>query len=159
MQKWIILIVVVLISVIGIFIVLNVNIETEYIPESEVGETEFRKTIVSLYFKDKTSGSLVKETRMIDSKELLRNPYDVLIKMLIEGPENTNYERLIPEGTSVLSTNFENGCVNINFSKEFSENLETSQIQASVDTIYQTLKELTEVTSVKILVEGAEIQV
>lgn len=157
MQKWIILIVVVLIFVVGIFIVLNVNIETEYVPESEVGEIELRKTIVSLYFSDKTSGSLVKETRMIDSKELLRNPYDVLIKMLIEGPENTNYERLIPEGTSVLNTSFENGCVNINFSKEFSENLEVSQIQASIDTIYRTLKELTEVTSVKILVEGEEV--
>ena len=158
MQKWIILIVIAVIAIIGVFIVMNVSIETEYIPESEVEETELRKTIVSLYFKDKTTGELVKETRMIDSKELLKNPYNALVKMLIDGPENTNYEKTIPEGTSIIDTTFESGCVNINFSKEFSENIETAKLQASINSIYQTLRELTEVTSIKILVEGVEIE-
>ena len=75
MQKWIILIVVAIIVIIGIFIALNVSIETEYVPETEIEEVELRKTIVTLYFKDKTSGDLTKETRLIDSKLLLREPY------------------------------------------------------------------------------------
>lgn len=158
MQKWIILIVIAVIAIIGVFIVMNVSIETEYIPESEVEETELRKTIVSLYFKDKTTEELVKETRMIDSKELLKNPYNALVKMLIDGPENTNYEKAIPEGTSIIDITFESGCVIINFSKEFSENIETTKLQTNINSIYQTLRELTEVTSIKILVEGVEIE-
>lgn len=158
MQKWIILIVIAMIAIIGVFIVMNVSVETEYIPESEVEETELRKTIVSLYFKDKTTGELVKETRMIDSKELLKNPYNALVKMLIDGPGNTNYEKAIPEETSIIDITFESGCVIINFSKEFSENIETTKLQTNINSIYQTLRELTEVTSIKILVEGVEIE-
>ena len=69
MQKWIILTIILLIGIIGGFIVMNVSIETEYVPESEFEESELRKTIVSLYFKDKNSNQIIKETKMIDSKE------------------------------------------------------------------------------------------
>ena len=159
MQKWIILILVSIIIVIGIFIVLNVSVETEYIPEAEVEDIEFRKTIISLYFKDKTSQKMVKETRMIDSKELLKNPYKTLVELLIAGPENLNYEKVIPDGTNIIDIVFENGCANINFSKEFSENNRMpEQIQMSLNSIKQTLMELTEVTSIKVLVEGLEIE-
>lgn len=157
MQKWIIFIILIVIAIIGIFIVLNVEIETEYTPESEIEETELRKTIVTLYFKDKTTGEISKENRMIDSKELLKNPYEVLLKMLIYGTENTNYENTIPKGTKIIETSFEEGCVTINFSKEFSENINTEQLNFSIDTIYKTLTELTEVNSIKILVEGVQI--
>ena len=119
MQKFIIFIMVILIGIIGVFIVMNVSVETEYVPESEFEEKELRKTIVSLYFKEKTSDQICKETRMIDSKELLRNPYNVLINKLILGPENDNYEKCISDDTQIIETKFENGCVYINISKEF----------------------------------------
>lgn len=157
MQKWIILTILLIITIAGILIVINVDIETEYVPEVEVEEKELRKTIISLYFKDNVSGEIVKETRMIDSKELLKNPYNLLIKMLIDGPESENNERVIPEGTKIIDTNFTNGCVNINLSKEFSENIDSIQLQLSKDSICKTLKELTEVTSVKFFVDGVEI--
>lgn len=157
MQKWIILIIVILIATVGIFIVLNVDIETEYVPEGEVEETEMRNTIITLYFIDKSTGNMAKENRMIDSKELLKNPYKALVQMLIKGPENTNYERVIPENTNLIDITFENGTVITNFSKEFSENIESEKIQASKAAIFQTLTELTEVTDVKILIEGVEI--
>lgn len=157
MQKWIILIILLIITSIGVFVVINVDVETEYVPEVEVEETELRKTIVSLYFKDNASGEIVKETRMIDSKELLKNPYNALIRMLIDGPESENNEKVIPEGTKIIDTTFENGCININLSKEFSENSDSVQIQLSKDSIYKTLGELTEVTTVKFFVDGVEI--
>ena len=158
MQKWIILIIVIIIAIVGVFIVLNVDIETEYIPEVEVEDEELRKTIVSLYFKDKISQDIVKETRMIDSKELLKNPYKTLVELLIAGPENLDYEKTISEGTKIIEMQFENGCVKINFSKEFSANKMPEQIQASLNSINKTLIELTEVTNVKVLVEGEEIE-
>lgn len=154
MQKWIILGTIILIVIIGIVVVTNIDIETEYIPESEIEEVELRKTIVSLYFKEKETGEIVKETKLIDSKELLKNPYEKLINMLLEGPQNNNLEKVIPENVKILSTKYENGCVTINFNSEF---LNVEEKDKIVDSIEKTLKELTEVTIIKVLVDGNEL--
>ena len=157
MQKWIILIVIAIILIVGTIIVLNIDIETEYVPETEVSQTALRKTIITLYFRNKENGEIDKETKLIDSKLLLRDPYQELLNILISGPENQNLEKLIPEGTKILETVFENGCVTINFSKEFIENSidEVKKVQA-IYTIFETLTELTEVNDIKILIEGEE---
>lgn len=157
MQKWIILIVIAIILIVGTIIVLNIDIETEYVPETEVSQTALRKTIITLYFRNKENGEIDKETKLIDSKLLLRDPYQELLNILISGPENKNLEKLIPEGTKILETVFENGCVTINFSKEFIENSidEVKKVQA-IYTIFETLTELTEVNDIKILIEGEE---
>lgn len=155
MQKWIILIVISVVLIIGTIIVLNIDIETEYVPETEVSESALRKTIVTLFFKDKESENIIKESRLIDSKKLLQDPYQELVKMLIEGPENQNFEKLIPEGTKILETTYESGCVTINFSKEF-VNSEENNNEQLISSIFNTLKELTEVNTIKILIEGEE---
>lgn len=157
MQKWIILIVIAIILIVGTIIVLNIDIETEYVPETEVSQTALRKTIITLYFRNKENGEIDKETKLIDSKLLLRDPYQELLNILISGPENQNLEKLIPEGTKILETVFENGCVTINFSKEFIKNSidEVKKVQA-IYTIFETLTELTEVNDIKILIEGEE---
>ena len=157
MQKWIILIIISIIVVLGIVIILNVDIETEYTPETEIEDVELRKTIVTLYFKDRTSGELAKESRLIDSKELLKDPYGYLLKLLFDGPENTNYEKLIPEGTEVLETNLNSGCLEINLNKAFQEaNMSEEDLNKAIYSIYNTLSELTEVNSIKVLIEGTE---
>ena len=157
MQKWIILIVVCIILVLGIIIVSNISIETEYTPETEIEEVELRKTIVTLYFKDKESGELIKETQMIDCKDLLKDPYVALVKLLLNGPQNSNYERVIPDNVTILDTNFENGCVTINFSKELeNDNIEQDTKEKIYTYISKTLSELKEVNSIKILIEGEE---
>ena len=142
MQKWIILIVIAIILIVGTIIVLNIDIETEYVPETEVSQTALRKTIITLYFRNKENGEIDKETKLIDSKLLLRDPYQELLNILISGPENQNLEKLIPEGTKILETVFENGCVTINFSKEFIENSidEVKKVQA-IYTSFETLRE------------------
>ncbi len=157
MQKWIILIIIGLISLLGIFIVFNVDIETEYVPEEEVEESELRNTIITLYFTDKQTGALAKESKLIDSKELLKNPYKTLIEKLILGPEKEENEKVISENTKILDIKFEKGTVFINFSKEFSEGIESSKLQVCKDAVCQTLTGLTEVSEVKILVEGIEV--
>jgi spore germination protein GerM len=157
MQKWIILIVVCLILIIGTVIVLNVDVETEYVPETEIEDVELRKTIVTLYFSDKETGELSKETRLIDSKQLLKNPYEELISMLTCGPENEKLEKIIPEGAQILDVSYESGLVTINFSKEFTENISEEKVQIAVSSLYKTLTELTEVTGIRVLVEGEEI--
>lgn len=157
MQKWIILIVICIILILGIIIICNVSVETEYTPETEIEEVELRKTIIALYFKDKNSGDIVKETQLIDSKTLLKDPYKELVDLLLNGPQNTNNERIIPENTQILDCKFENGCVTINFSKDIeNENITQDTREKIYVTIYNTLKELKEVDYIKILVENEE---
>lgn len=158
MQKWIILVIIVTIIILGIFVILNVNVETEYTPESEVADEELRKTIITLYFKEKGSEELVKETRLVDSKDLLLDPYEKLVRLLLEGPENENNEKLIPEGVNLLDVKFNNGYVDVNFSKEFSENeYDEKTLTLIFNSIYNTLKELTEVNGIRILVDGVSL--
>ena len=159
MQKWIIIIIVVLIAILGVFIVFNIDVETEYVPESEVEETEFRNTIITLYFVDKETGTLSKENKLIDSKELLKNPYKTIVEKLMLGPENEKNDKVISENTKIHDIKFEKGIVIINFSKEFSEGIDKDKLQIRKDAIYKTLTEFTEVTNIKVLVEGIELEI
>ena len=153
MQKWIILGVIIFIVVIGAIVVFNIDIETEYIPEREIEEVELRKTIVSLYFLEKETGEISKETRLIDSKELLKNPYEKILNMLVEGPQNNGLDKILADDITIIESKFENGIVTINFSKEFKD---TKNINKTIEAIRKSLTEFTEVTNIKILIDGVE---
>ena len=96
----------------------NKEIISEYIPEVEISDSELRKTLVTLYFLY-NDGNIKNEARLIDSKELLRNPYITLVGMLLEGPKDTNLKSAIPVGTKIIDAKVNKKCVTINFSKEF----------------------------------------
>lgn len=158
MQKWIIFIVVLIILILSGIVVMNFNVETEYVPETEIEEKELRKTIVSLYFQDKQTKELVRESRLIDSKNLLKEPYKELLNMLISGPENESYEKCIPEGTRILNISKEQDIVIIDFSNEFVEkSTDEKQKNNSIYSILNTLTELTEINGIKIKIDGNEI--
>ncbi len=158
MQKWIILGVVFLVIILCGVVAMNSKIETEYIPEAEIEDKELRKTIVNLYFQDKTTKEIVKESRLIDSKNLLREPYVELLNMLIAGPESDNYEKTIPEGTIIKEVKMSGNVVVINFSNEFVEkSIDDKQRYNSIATIVKTLTELIEINEVKIIIDGKEI--
>ena len=106
-----IIILVIILIVLGILFFFNfddskeniTNEITEYTPAQELSDDEIRKTIISLYFKNIETNSLVAEAKCIDVKELYKEPYSYLINMLISGPENEKLESAIPEGTKVNS--------------------------------------------------------
>jgi spore germination protein GerM len=151
-------ILVVVVAVISIFIATHAEV-TEYTPESEIENSDLRKTIISLYFADAETNELKIETRLIDSKELLKNPYKTLIEILISGSENSSYKTLIPENTKVLGTKLNGECLTVNLSEEFLANLGESM--EKINSIYQivnTVTELTEVNSVKFLINGEEVE-
>lgn len=130
----------------------------EYTPEEEITEEQVRQTMVKLYFKNKDTGELDTETRIIDVKELANNPYELLVKMLIEGPKNEKLDRLIPEGTNINKVEFQKNVVIIDFFEGFIKN-HPGGLEEESKTIYSivnTLTELTEVDGVKILINGEE---
>jgi len=134
------------------------NTITEYTPAQEFSDNEIRKTIISLYFKNIETNSLIAEAKAIDVKELYENPYTYLINMLIAGPESEKLESAIPEGTKVNSCTLKGNTVYVDLSEEFVDNAPSGITEESlaVYSIVNTLTELNEVTGIKILINCEE---
>ena len=135
----------------------NTEVE-EYTPQEEITEEQLRQTIVSLYFQAKETKELVAEARLIDIKEILNNPCDKLGNLLIEGPKSEKSERLIPENTKLNKSYMENDCITLDFSAEFlNYDKSDEKVKKNMkNSIVNTLTQLTEVNSVKILIDGNE---
>ena len=158
-----ILLVVIAIVLMVMYIIKN-NAKKEKIeedePQEEISEEQERQTMVSLYFKNKTTQKVEPEARIVDVKEIVLNPYEKLINLLMEGPKKDNLEKTIPEGTKILSAKLEGETLILDFSEEFIENHKggKEEEQATIDSLVDTLTELTEVNAIKILINGKENQ-
>ena len=158
-----VIIVVLILLILGVwyFLFYHKNNEAEVneiIPEEEISEEQMRQTIVSLYFYNETTQSLVPEGRLIDAKELLEEPYVKLMELLIEGPQNNSLTGTIPEGTRVNEAERKGDILYLDLSKEFIENHSGGETQESstIYSIVNTMTNLTEVNAVKILIDGEE---
>lgn len=136
----------------------NNTLVGDYTPEAEITEDQARQTIVSLYFPGKESHKLMPEARLVDVKELMNIPYEKIFNMLVEGPKNEKLQAIIPENTKVLKTYLDKDCLVLDLSKEFLNydiKIENAK-ENMINSIVNTLTELTEVNSVKFLIEGNE---
>ena len=157
MQKWIIFGVVTVIIVACAIIAFNVDIETEYTPEVEINESDMRKTMISLYFLNKETNELDKETRLIDSKELIKDPYSKMVKMLIEGPEDDKLESLISNDVEIKDMSLDGNVLTISFSSNFLQNLENDvKSDLVINSISKTLTQLKEIDSINVKIDGNE---
>ena len=139
----------------------NKNEETiveEYVPEEEITEEQLRQSIVSLYFLDTQTNELVPEARLIDIKEMMTVPYEKLVNLLIEGPKNEKNKKIIPDNTKLLRNYLEGDCLVLDFSQEFLNYDKEKGKENLVNSIVNTLTELSEINKVKILIEGKENQ-
>ena len=162
---FVIALIILILAIVSIFLFKNtgsnensLNQIIEYTPAQEFSDDEIRKTIISLYFKNIETNSLVAETKCIDVKELYENPYTYLINMLTVGPESEKLESAIPEGTKVNSCVLKGNTVYVDLSKEFIDNAPSGIAEESmaIYSIVNTLTELNEVSGVKILINGEE---
>lgn len=131
---------------------------SEYTPQEEISDEQFRSTIVKLYFKEVASNNLRVESKSVDAKELISNPYLTLVNLLIQGPSDANLQSAIPQGTQVLNVSLSGDTIVVDLSNEFVEN-HAGGAEAESATIYSivnTLTELTEVNAVKFLIDGQE---
>lgn len=157
---FIILIVAVIVAIILYFVKNKKqnSLYEEYEPEEEISEEQERQTMISLYFINKTTRKVEPEARLIDVKELITDPYTRIINMLIDGPKNDNHEKAIPEGTKLLGASMEGDILKLNFSTEFVDNHKGGKEEErnTIESIVNTVTELTEVNAVKILINGEE---
>ena len=156
---FVIILIVIIILIVGYIIYNNINNNNnieEYIPEAEITEKQLRQTIVTLYFLEPESYELVPEARQIDAKELVKNPYEILINLLIEGPKNEKLLKLIPEKTILNKAELKDNILYLDFSKEFIEgqNLGKEQEELIIKSIIETVTELTEINKVAFLIDG-----
>ena len=165
MNKKIILLIIIALILIGLgvwyFFFYNLGEQTsvnEIIPEEEISEEQMRQTIVSLYFYNESTQSLVPEGRLIDVKELVEEPYKKLMELLIEGPQNSSLTKTIPDGTKINKIELKGDILYIGLSKEFIENHSGGETKESstIYSIVNTMTNLTEVNSVKLLIDGEE---
>lgn len=164
-KTFIIISVLLLIAIIGVGVYLIVQNNqkpevNEILPEEEISDEQMRQTIVTLYYQNKETKALMPEGRNIDAKELLTDPYTTLMNLLIETPKNEKLQTAIPTGTRVLKAELKGDMIWLDLSKEFIDNHSGGQ-EAENTTIYaivNTLTELKEVNSVKILINGKENQ-
>lgn len=134
------------------------NISDEYTPQEEISEEQARQTIVSLYFQSKETKELVPEARLIDIKEIINDPCDKLVQLLINGPKNEKEEKIIPENTKLNRCYMDDDCVILDFSKELLNYNKTEEKgkETLINSLVNTLTQLTEVNKVKILIDGNE---
>ncbi len=130
----------------------------EYTPQEEIAEEQVRQTIISLYFPSNETSELNPEARLIDIKEIINNPYEKLINLLIEGPKNEKNKKVIPENTKLNKCYLENDCVTLDFSADFLNYSKENEVEKNnlINSIVNTLTELSEVNKVKILIDGNE---
>lgn len=129
----------------------------EYTPQEEINDEQFRQTIVSLYFLNEETNELMPEARLIDVAQLVSKPYETLVQLLIDGPKNEKLAKLIPDGVKICGIELQGECVVVNLSEEFTSIIKDTNLKdKTVQSIVNTLTELTEVNSVKFLINGQE---
>lgn len=148
---------------IGVFFIFrNIEIKKieneyqDYIPQEEISDEQSRQTKVLLYFENIENGQLEIETKIIDANLLIENPEKKLIEYLIKGPQNDKLKKLIPDGTILNDVKIENGCAIINFSNEFLDYENEENKLKIINSIVNTLTNLKEINSIKILINGKE---
>ena len=132
--------------------------DEEYVPQEEISEEQLRKTIVTLYFVSKETNELVPEARLIDIKEIINDASDKLVNLLIEGPKNEKCKNVFPQDTKLLKTYMEGDTIYLDLSKELLnyDKSDEKNKENLINSIVNTLTELTEINGVKILIDGEQ---
>lgn len=117
------------------------------------------QTTVKLYFSDENGRYLVEETR----SRFFTSESDIpayVLQQLLAGPQGDHALAALPEGTSLLGVQVEGGLCTVNFSEEFLLNRPQSYEQArmAVFSVVNSLTELPEIESVRILCAGESVE-
>lgn len=129
----------------------------DYIPQEEISSEQMRETMVTLYFLDPEK-NLKSEGKLIDSALLLENPYKLLVELLLAGPQTESLTNVFPANTQILDVSFENNCVTLNFSEDLLNLEEDNQKYDIINCLLNTLTQLNEVNSIKILVNNSSCE-
>ena len=155
----VIVIILIIVGILAYFLINNISITKnneymDYTPQEEISENQTRQTSINLYFLSPETNTIKSEGRSVNANELLKNPYKLIVEKLIEGPESSTLEKVFPENTRLIDANIQNNCVTLNFSEEFMNFKDDTQKYNIINSILDSLTQLTEVDSIKILINN-----
>lgn len=130
------------------------NSYMDYTPAEEISENQSRQTTVLLYFLNPNTNQLKSEGKILNTNDLLKNPYKLIVEKLIEGPIDKNLQKVFPENTKIIDANLSNDCVILNFSEEILNYKDDTQKFNIINSLLNTLTQLSEVNTIKILVNN-----
>lgn len=150
-----------IIIIIGILYFLITHIErsdeqelSDYTPVEEISDEQMRQTIVALFFIESETNTLKAEGRLISTKDLLSDPYKELVCNLLIGPRTSGLKKAFPDDVRILSSSIEKNCVTLDFSQELLNFENEDQKYNIINTLLNTLTQLNEVNTIKILING-----
>ena len=126
----------------------------DYTPAEEISDSQSGQTTVLLYFLNPETNQLKSEAKLLNTNDLLKNPYKTMVEKLIEGPTDETLQKVFPENTKILDANLSNDCVILNFSEEILDYLDDTQKFNIINSLLNTLTQLSEVNTLKILVNN-----
>ena len=130
----------------------------EIIPEQEISDEQLRNTLITLYYINNETEEIEIENKLIDVKKIMNEPYKELINLWLEGPTNNKLKNNCSKNVKINSAKLDGDCVIIDFNNSFIDDFSGKENE-KIKTIYclvNTLTELNEVNSVKILIDGQE---
>ena len=130
----------------------------EYTPQEEISAEQERQTLVTLYFQNKETKDIMPEARLIDVKQLINNPCETLMKLLLEGPKNEKLESAIPKDVTLIGVTTKGNMAEVNLSTSIT-NIGKDEKERIMNSVKNTLVELAEIESVKILINGKELSI
>lgn len=166
-KKLFIIVVIILLIILGVILWSYFNRDEEVInntheivPGQEISDEQLRNTIISLYYINNTTGEIEAESKLIDAKILLNNPYEEIINLWLKGPNNTNLKKNISKNVKINNISIEGECAKLDFSKEFITEYNGNENEESklINCIVNTITEFTEINCVQILIDGEENQ-
>lgn len=155
-----IVIILIIVSILAYLFINNISVTKnddgymDYTPQEEISDNQNRETTITLYFLNPETNNLKPEGKTVNTNELLKNPYKLIVEKLIEGPSDKTLQKLFPENTKILDANLSNNCITLNFSKEFLNFKDDVQKYNIINSILDSLTQLNEVDSIKILIEN-----
>ena len=151
--------VVIIIGVIAYFIINNITISKNesylnYIPQEEISDEQLQETSISLYFLNPETNQLKSEGKLVNANDLLQNPYKFIVQKLIEGPSDKSLINVFPDNTRLIDASLQNTCVTLNFSDDLLKFKDDAQKYNIINSILNSLAQLNEVNSIKILINN-----
>lgn len=107
--------------------------------------------VVTLYFLDSEKKNMVAEERVVSQDE--KDKLMFAVKSLIEGPENENNKRAIPENSKVLGIEVSSGVATVDMSKQFDTGTKMERLWSRY-TLINTVCSVEGINKAQILVEG-----
>lgn len=155
----VLLLILIIVGLLIYFICSHVSISNEdaysnYTPQEEISEESSKETPISLYFLDKESNKLKSSSKMVKVSDLLKDPYRLVVQELIKGPSDEKLITTFPENTRLIDATFSENCVTLNFSEDLLNFKDDTQKFNIINSILNSLSQLTEVNSIKILINN-----